>query len=96
MDAQAHVRRGETIGSAFRLYPEIPPLVTQMITIGEQTGKLDAILKNVGAFYQKEVDATLDNVTSLLEPVLLLLMGVGVGILVLGVLMPIYNLTGSV
>ena len=96
MDAQAHVRRGETIGAAFRLYPEIPPLVTQMITIGEQTGKLDSILKNVGAFYQKEVDTTLDNVTSLLEPVLLLFLGIGVGILVLGVLMPIYNLTSSV
>ena len=95
MDAQAHVRRGETIGAALRLYPEIPPLVTQMVTIGEQTGKLDSILENVGDFYQKEVDATLENITSLIEPILILLMGIGVGILVLGVLMPIYNLTGS-
>ena len=95
IDAQSHVRRGETIGAAFRLYSEMPPLVTQMVTIGEQTGKLDSILKNVGAFYQKEVDTTLDNVTSLLEPILLLLLGLGVGILVLGVLMPIYNLTSA-
>ena len=96
LDAQAHVRRGELIGSTFKLYKEMPPLVTQMVSIGEQTGKLDAILGNVGSFYQKEVDTTLDNITSLLEPILILVLGVGVGVLVLGVLMPIYNLTNTV
>ena len=93
LEARKNVRRGDTLASTLRLYPEIPPMVTQMIVVGEETGKLDTILKNVAGFYQKDVANTLDDVSSLIEPLLIIFMGLAVGFLVVGVLLPIYNLT---
>ena len=67
-------------------------MVTQMITIGEQTGKLDVILKQVAAFFTEEVNRAFDNLVNLIEPVLIVVLGAGVGILVAAILLPIYNL----
>jgi type IV pilus assembly protein PilC len=94
-DVQEAVRRGESIGSTLVLYKEMPPLVTQMVVVGEQAGKLVSVLHNIASFYQKEVDAATDNISSLIEPILIVVMGIGVGLLVAGVLIPIYNMVGA-
>ncbi|MBI2463323.1 MAG: type II secretion system F family protein [Candidatus Spechtbacteria bacterium] len=92
-DAEEHVRRGETIAGALRAYPQIPPLVIQMMSVGEQTGKLDSILKNVSHFYEKEVDTTLDSVSTLIQPVMIAVIALGVGLLVAGIYLPILQLS---
>lgn len=94
-DALEYVRGGQTISAAFEKNPEIPPLVTQMIRIGETTGKLDFILGSIAKFYQREVDSSVDNLVTLIEPILILLLGGGVAILVASVLGPLYSLVGS-
>lgn len=91
-DAAESVKAGNTISYSFDKYREIPPLVTQMIRVGEESGKLDFILKNASGFYQRDVDNLLENFVSLIEPALIVFLGVGVGILVAAVLVPLYNL----
>ncbi len=87
------VRAGSTIADAFDRHPEIPPLLTQMMRIGEETGKLDSILKSISRFYTREVESLVDNLVVLIEPILILVLGLGIGLIVASVLLPIYNLT---
>jgi type IV pilus assembly protein PilC len=95
LEAIEAVRGGSTIAEAFGKHPEIPALLTQMMRVGEETGKLDQILKALSRFYAREVDSAVDNLVSLIEPILILSLGVGVGVIVAAVLLPIYNLTSS-
>ena len=94
-DAIESVKAGNTISSAFERTPEIPALVTGMIRIGESSGRLDFILASVARFYQREVDAAVDNLVALIEPILILFLGGGVAILVSSIMIPLYNLVGS-
>lgn len=96
VQAADSVRDGSTISSAFNKIKEIPQLVTQMVRVGEAAGKLDTILNSVAKFYQKEVDSAFENLVALIEPALIVFLGVGVGILVASVLVPLYNLVGSI
>ena len=93
LDAAEAVKAGNTVSTAFDKYREIPSLVTQMIRIGEESGRLDFILKSAAGFYQRDVDNLLDNFVSLIEPVLIISLGLGVGVLVAAVLVPLYNLS---
>ena len=93
--ARDDVKVGKSISAALEGYAEFPPLFTQMIKTGEQTGKLDSILEKLSIFYNKEVENVVDNLSQLIEPILLVLLGVGVSILVFSVFMPIYNLAGG-
>lgn len=86
------VKKGGAISSVFKKYEEIPPMVSQMISIGEETGKLDTILKNISNFYTKEVNYAMGNLVNLIEPIIIIVLAVAVGILVASILMPIYNL----
>ena len=95
LEADEAVRKGSNISVVFARYPEILPMVTQMISIGEQTGKLDSILIQVSAFFAEEVNRAFDNIVDLIEPILILVLGVGVGILVAAILLPIYNLVSA-
>jgi len=95
LDSIESVKGGATISTIFARYPDIPPLMTQMIRIGEETGRLDQILKSLAAFYRKEVDSLVDNLITLIEPILILVMGVLVGGMVAAILVPIYNITAS-
>lgn len=95
-DAVNSVKSGSSISDALSRYSEIPPLLTQMTRIGEETGKLEFILKTLAKFYAKEVENTITNIVSLIEPVMILLLGAGVGLLVAAVLIPIYNIAGSI
>lgn len=89
------VKGGGTISGAFEKTKEIPPMVTQMIKIGETSGRLDFILNSITKFYKREVDSLLDNLVALIEPILIIVLGLGVGLLVAAILVPLYNLAGS-
>ena len=93
--AAEEVKTGGVMSAVFLRTPEMPPIVSQMILIGEETGALSQVLKSVGTFYGQEVESTTKNLTTLIEPVLIVFLGIGVGILVVGVLMPIYNIAGQ-
>ena len=91
------VRRGENISNTLKEYNEyLPPLVSQMTAVGESTGRLDSILKTVAGYYQKEVDRAFTTMVDLLQPILIIFIGVLVAFLVTAVLFPIYQLAQSV
>lgn len=95
LKAREEVRRGSTIHSVFLTEKYIPPMVAQMIQIGEQTGKIDILLSKLASFYQKDVDNIMDNITSLIQPVLVLILGAAAGVLVAAILLPIYNMSSG-
>lgn len=90
------VKIGGSIAYAFERSDKIPPLVSKMIRVGERTGKLDVVLKDISDFYTKEVDIAIDGLTALIEPILLFVLGAGVGILVASILLPIYQMTSMI
>lgn len=90
------VKGGNSISEVFSRYKDIPPLVSQMIKIGEESGKMGFILKTLAKFYRKEVDSAVENLVSLIEPVMIISLGVAVGILLVSILGPIYNITASI
>jgi type IV pilus assembly protein PilC len=96
LESADQVTNGKTISDSLSKYAEFPPLVTQMVRVGEQTAELDTILGKLAVFYEKEVDSQITTISSLLEPIIMVILGIGVGILVAGVLLPIYNLASSV
>ena len=92
-EAREKVKVGGNISSAFANYPkEITPMVSQMVGVGEKSAQLDNILERVAIFYTEEVDRTVANMTQLIEPFMILILGVGVAFLVSSILMPIYNI----
>jgi len=96
IEAKEKVKKGETISSAFSNHPkEIAPLVTQMVGVGEKTAQIDGILAKVAVFYQQDVDRIVSNMTQLIEPIMILILGGCVGFLVMSILMPMYNMTSS-
>ena len=95
-DSTEQVKGGKALSAAFAQYPEIPSIMVQMIKVGEETGELGNILKTLSKFYQKEVVAAVDTIVDLIEPAMIVLLGLGVGSLLAAVLMPIYNLASSI
>lgn len=91
LEARTNVQNGGTISEVFQKYKEFPPLVTSMLSIGERTGRTDTMLDNVTKFYKSETENSVQNLTTLIEPVLILFLGLAVGILVAAILLPIYN-----
>jgi len=92
----SQVQAGKTISEGLSAYPhEFPNIVTQMVKVGEQTAQLDDILGKLAEFYEKEVDTQIATLTTLLEPIIMIILGVGVGVLVAGILLPIYNLAST-
>ncbi len=95
MEARENVRNGGSISAVLAKHQEVPRLVSAMLTVGEKTGKTDFILENIFKFYGAEVDRDIQNLSVLIEPVLLLLLGLGAGLLVAGILLPIFSLVGA-
>jgi type IV pilus assembly protein PilC len=90
--ARDAVRRGESISATLKRYPkEFPPIFSQMVFVGERTGRLDETLVRISNFYKKEVDLALDRLVSTLEPILIVFLGLVVVLVVLTVLLPIYQ-----
>ncbi len=94
-EAIESVKAGSTISAALEKTPEIPVLVTQMIRVGEASGRLDFILGSIAKFYQREVDSALESLVALIEPALIVFLGVGIGVLVASIMVPLYNLVGA-
>lgn len=95
LQAAEEVKTGGSMSNVFMQSDEMPPMVSQIVRIGEETGTLSKVLSSVARFYSQEVDNMTRTLTTLIEPVLIVLLGIGVGILVVGVLMPIYNIAGQ-
>ncbi|HEY4505355.1 MAG TPA: type II secretion system F family protein [Candidatus Paceibacterota bacterium] len=89
------VKEGTSLSNAFGQYKDIPNLMTQMVKVGEETGELGNILKSLAKFYQHEVTDAVDTLVGLIEPVMIVALGLGVGVLLAAVLMPIYNIASS-
>ncbi|MEK7138759.1 MAG: type II secretion system F family protein [Patescibacteria group bacterium] len=92
--AEENVRGGGTISEVLVQYEEVPPLFSSMVSIGEKTGKMDFMLEHLSKFYKSESDTTIDSISQLIEPILVLILGFGVAVLVSSILLPIYNLVG--
>ncbi|MEK7659085.1 MAG: type II secretion system F family protein [Patescibacteria group bacterium] len=93
LESKAEVSRGAKISEVFIKYPAvIPPIIAQMISIGEKTGKLDLILGHVSRFYSSEADTIVRNLPSIIEPAVILIFGGIVFIIVSGVLLPLFSI----
>lgn len=90
------VKGGKSFADAISEYPEIPGVLAQMSKVGEETGKLGDILSTLSVYYRREVNNAVDTLISLIEPAMIVLLGLGVGTLLAAVLIPIYNITGSI
>jgi len=90
------VEDGSDLATALAESELIPPMVYQMVQVGEQSGQVDQTLNQIYNFYSKEVTNGLESLVSLIEPIIIIIMGLGVGIMVSAVLMPMYKLAGAV
>jgi type IV pilus assembly protein PilC len=95
LDASSSVRQGETLAVPLAKSGVFPPMVTRMIAIGEKSGALESLLQKISEFYDQEVASTVDALTSLIEPMMIVIMGVVVGGMVLAIFMPIFELAAT-
>ncbi|HVL32843.1 MAG TPA: type II secretion system F family protein [Actinomycetota bacterium] len=91
-NVQASVKEGSSVAKPLEQETVFPPMVVQMMIVGEETGALDDMLEKIAEFYDQEVDATVEALTSLIEPVLIAVMGVVVGGMVVALYMPMFNI----
>ncbi len=90
------VKSGLSFSNSLQKHEEIPGILVQMVRVGEETGSIGNILKTLALFYKREVDDAVDTLVGLIEPVMIVVLGFGVGILLTSVLVPIYNIAGSI
>lgn len=90
------VKGGASISDALARHDEIPGIMSAMVRVGEETGELGKILGTLAKFYQREVTTAVDTLVDLIEPLMIVVLGLGVGILLAAVLIPIYNLAGAI
>jgi len=95
-DATRRTEKGDPIADAFNASPYIPKMVCKMISIGESTGKLDSLLARVSSFYTQQVNTTVDGITTLIEPVMIVFLGVIIGGVMLAMFMPIFKMSSVV
>jgi len=93
--ARAAIREGQQIGDPLQRSGMFPPMVVQMVAIGEETGSLDQMLSKIADFYESEVDATLGSLTAALEPVMIVVLGVVVGFIVISMFLPLVQAISS-
>ena len=91
-DASEKVKVGVDLVVVLNGYPKLfTPMVTQMIQVGEETGTMEKVLEEVANFYEAEIDDTVKNLSSIIEPILVVVIGAIVGVLAVGLILPIYN-----
>ena len=96
VDAAKQVEKGFPVAFAFGRHPDaFPYILTQMIAVGEETGKMEEVLTKVSHIFEVESDQKVKTLTSAIEPLVMVLLGIGVGFLVIAVILPIYNLTSQ-
>jgi type IV pilus assembly protein PilC len=91
-DVESSVRQGESLARPLARHKVIPPMVTQMLAVGEETGAVDTMLEKVADFYDAEVDATVDALTSLIEPLLIVFLGAVVGGILISLYLPMFKI----
>jgi type IV pilus assembly protein PilC len=96
VDVSKQVEKGVTVGDAMAYYPLFPPLLIQLVRIGEQTGKIDDTLVKASEYFEREVDQTVKTLTTAMEPFIMIVLGVGVAFLIVSVITPIYSLISSI
>ena len=97
MEMSDKIKKGGTINEVVANYPKLfPPVVAQMIAVGEDTGELDYILEELAEFYEGEIDQTMNNLPAIIEPILILVLGLVVGGIAVAVIMPMYALTSVI
>ncbi|MBP8600057.1 type II secretion system F family protein [Patescibacteria group bacterium] len=89
------VEDGNSISTIFLESPLVPKMVSHMMQVGENTGKLDVVFTKIAEFYGREIDNTLGNLMSLMEPLIMIILGVGVGVMVAAVILPMYTMVGN-
>ena len=91
------IKKGGKISEVIKSYPKLfTPIVAQMVAVGEDTGELDNILVELAEFYEEEIDQIMENLPAIIEPLLLLVLGVGVGGIAVAILMPMYSLSSAI
>ena len=91
-DVQDSVRTGESLAGPLTQHPVFPPMVVQMLAVGEDTGALDAMLAKISTFYDQEVEATTEQLTALIEPIMIAILGGIVGSMIVALYMPIFKI----
>lgn len=91
-EARSSIKEGESISKPLSKSPVFPPMVVQMISIGEETGALDTMLKKIADFYDEEVSAMVESLTSLLEPILMIFLGILIGGIVIALYLPMFSI----
>ncbi len=94
-NAAQKIRQGQLLSQALKDSPYFPPLVTQLISIGESTGRLESLLQKIGDFYRRQVEDKVNNMVELIQPILMVIVGLMVAGLFASILLPLYNLTSS-
>jgi len=90
-DTQQQVKRGEPLSKRLEEHAVFPPMVVQMMTVGEETGALDEMLDKIADFYDQEVEATVNALTSLIEPILIVIMGIVIGGMIIALYLPMFD-----
>jgi len=93
--ASVSVEKGAPLSATLKNDPLFPASMGQMVEVGEETGKLDDVLAKISHFFESEVDQSVKNLSTALEPIIMVLLGVMVGFLILSVILPIYSLTSQ-
>lgn len=96
LETKEQVSRGKTLAEPLGKIPYFPNMVTQMISIGEQTGNIDAMLSKVADFYEDEVENATDAMTSLMEPILMVVLGGIIAVIVVAMYLPIFNMANTI
>lgn len=93
--AAKDVEKGIPLAAAIGQFEHFPPLVAQMIAVGEETGKIDEVMFNVSGYFEMESEQAIKGLTTAIEPLMMIILGIGVAFLVIAIILPIYNLTSA-
>jgi type IV pilus assembly protein PilC len=96
LESAAEARKGGNISDVLARSPEIPPIVSRMMKIGEETGKTSDVMRKTAEFYEQEVETMTRNISTMIEPILISILGIGVAIMVFAILLPIYDVADKI
>ena len=91
-EAAIQIRKGQLLSKTLAQMPEFPPLVSQLVSVGESTGRLEQLLEKINDFYTRQVEDVVNNLVSLIQPILMVVIGVMIAILFASILLPLYDL----
>jgi type IV pilus assembly protein PilC len=94
-DVYAQIEKGTSLSAAMSRYDIFPPILHQMMSVGEETGKLDEVLFKLSRYFEQESEQEVKNLTTAIEPLIMVVLGLGVGVMVIAIIMPIYELTSQ-